>query len=1163
MRHAWTLVALSLAGCNDASLGVFNSAPTAEITSPSDGDTLLEGYTATFRGVVGDPDDSTDSLRARWYLGDELLCPLTTPDEDGSTVCEWLVEGSGGELTLEALDPANSLASYSVSITVAPTDAPTAAIVSPDADTILYADVPVQLEGTASDPEDASGDLLATWTSDVDGELIAPTAPTDGTLAAEVSLTPGDHLLTFAVTDLTQKQASDTVSVHVYGANTAPTCSITPSTDTAIEAGTPFDLSGLAADTESAAEDLDVTWESSLDGVLASGHPDVDGHFDHAWTPSHGLHTLTFTVEDARGALCTQAIELLAHDAPTIELHTPAPDDFSNTDQIVNLLAEVSDDYSAPEQLMVTWASDVDGDLDTTEVDSDGLSSHSVNLSPGPHVLTATVVDPQGLESTVEINHYRNRLPTAPEVSLLPAQPHTQDDLAAALSTPATDADGDTLTYEWSWTVDDGNGTVNAGNGTPDIDEADTVRGQVWTVAVAATDGYGWGPPATASVTIQNTAPALTEIHFEPEDALAYDDLICVAEGSDLDGDTVNFIYEWTVDGDVVDGETSDTLDASYYGIHEEIVCMATPHDGDLVGPPDSVAVTFLNTPPTATVNLTANPSPATVNSTLSCATTTHDDDGDTVTVTRYWTRNGTTIPSQTGTSLGAGNFASGRTIRCVVTPNDGTTLGAPVTSNAIVIENSPPVVTTVTLSDLRPFETETLTATVSGYSDADGNPAGAHRYDWWKKAAGTSTWVAVGTGTSSLVLTNVDPLDEFYVAVTPIDSVGTEGVPVNSGTATVSHPWTKVALGMYKTCALRGDGTLWCWGQVGSPNGGLPYLVPAAGEAWGGAHWTDWTDVFANSENMCGTRANGTLWCWGSNYAGLLGAGAGVADSTTPVQVVAHDEAAGGATWSDWTTASTGYHSCGIRDDGSLWCWGNGYYNQLGNDQCCGFEVHVFTPQQTLAQGATFGSGVVWEDWTAVATGVLHTCGIREDGTAWCWGYNYAWTPTEVNGGYTDWETLDSAHFTTCGLRGNGTAWCGIGLNWTVVPTDSGVGNWNDWVSVNAAGNHQCGLREDGTAWCWGAHTDGQLGNGVSGSGVTNTPVQVLASNGGSGWTDWVQVESGGNTDWNFSGAHTCGIRASGSLWCWGMNMYGQLGAPGAPEFDQSVPARVYTPAP
>jgi alpha-tubulin suppressor-like RCC1 family protein len=84
-------------------------------------------------------------------------------------------------------------------------------------------------------------------------------------------------------------------------------------------------------------------------------------------------------------------------------------------------------------------------------------------------------------------------------------------------------------------------------------------------------------------------------------------------------------------------------------------------------------------------------------------------------------------------------------------------------------------------------------------------------------------------------------------------------------------------------SCALRTDGTLWCWGrdtvgQLGT--GTIGHLSPAQGGSV-----TTWTRPAAGSQHVCSPRTDGTLWCWGYNANGQLGLGGG-GTRFSPVQV-------------------------------------------------------------------------------------------------------------------------------------------------------------------------------------------------------------------------------------------------------------------------------------
>lgn len=344
---------------------------------------------------------------------------------------------------------------------------------------------------------------------------------------------------------------------------------------------------------------------------------------------------------------------------------------------------------------------------------------------------------------------------------------------------------------------------------------------------------------------------------------------------------------------------------------------------------------------------------------------------------------------------------------------------------------------------------------------------------------------------------------------------------------------WVTVGGGSNYTCGAKNDGTLWCWGYRGYGHDGTPDIIRNIPTQVGAA--TNWA-IFDGSSGLphtCGVQNDGTLWCWGYNYYGQLGIGS-TTDQFIPTQVGSD------TSWS-LVTAGT-HHTCGIRNDGTLWCWGYNDYGQLG----IGPPDLDNDPIQYVQYNYPFQVTSAGNSWTFVTAGFSHNCGIQTNGTLWCWGNNSygqmgdgttltKWDPVQI-GTDTDWISVDggdSAH--TCGIKTNGTLWCwgnnscgqvgdGTTTNKTI-PTQ--VGSNTNWVSVFVGEQHTCGLKTDGTLWCWGRNSSGQLGDGTTIN--TNTPIQI-----GTG-IDWTAGFGGGY--------HTCGLRTDGTLWCWGNNASGQIG--------------------
>jgi alpha-tubulin suppressor-like RCC1 family protein len=271
--------------------------------------------------------------------------------------------------------------------------------------------------------------------------------------------------------------------------------------------------------------------------------------------------------------------------------------------------------------------------------------------------------------------------------------------------------------------------------------------------------------------------------------------------------------------------------------------------------------------------------------------------------------------------------------------------------------------------------------------------------------------------------------------------------------------------------------------------------------------------------DDICGIRTDGTLWCWGWAFM-----------STTPTQV-GEDR--------DWASVTAGdYASCAIRTDRTLWCWGDNYSGEVGD----GTTTERDLPVQ-VSGDAHWTSVDVWQ----------RTCGIRTDGTLWCWGDDQT-TPARV-GTASTWRAVDIGVQHRCAVDSAGAAWCWggnehgqlgdgtktdraapvrvTGGTWknepaTATATPTPVDTTADWAAVSLGTGHICGVRTDASAWCWGWNSTGQLGDGTTTR--STRPVQILGDRG------WLSVAAGTG--------YTCGIRTDHSLWCWGSNDNMELGA-------------------
>ena len=240
------------------------------------------------------------------------------------------------------------------------------------------------------------------------------------------------------------------------------------------------------------------------------------------------------------------------------------------------------------------------------------------------------------------------------------------------------------------------------------------------------------------------------------------------------------------------------------------------------------------------------------------------------------------------------------------------------------------------------------------------------------------------------------------------------------------------------------------------------------------------------------------------------------------------------------WRAVSTGAaHTCALDEDARAWCWGSNASFQLGVAQAgstCGSPaVACSLVPIPVATGRTFVS---------ISAGRAHTCALATDSVPLCWGAN------------ADGQ-LGVAGASTAALQIPGTA---------------------PMRSISAGSTHSCGVRTDNQVVCWGSNRFGAVGAGV-GRGVPPTPVggsvrylEVAASDErtcarttGGRVMCWGALWSHSEGDTNYtivrdnptlvSGlgvmsamdtgpSSACSVDASGFLWCWEANVFGESGA-------------------
>ncbi|HEY0602289.1 MAG TPA: S8 family serine peptidase [Herpetosiphonaceae bacterium] len=247
--------------------------------------------------------------------------------------------------------------------------------------------------------------------------------------------------------------------------------------------------------------------------------------------------------------------------------------------------------------------------------------------------------------------------------------------------------------------------------------------------------------------------------------------------------------------------------------------------------------------------------------------------------------------------------------------------------------------------------------------------------------------------------------------------------------------------------------------------------------------------------------------------------------------------------------------HSCGLRTDSTIICWGSNAYGEETPPSGTFIQVSAgrhfncaIRTNQTLACWGNNGSGQSTPPtgtFTQVDAGEYHACGVRTDKTVACWGATTYGRATPPTGTFTQ---VDAGYNHTCGVRTDTTVACWGADTYLQASPPSGA-----FTHVSSGVDHTCGLRTDSTIVCWGANDQGQR------TPPTGTFIQVDAGNNANcavrtdsilvcwGYNDYGQTTapSGTFTQISLGWRHNCGIRSDGSVACWGWNNYGQTTVP------------------